>query len=183
MKKLALFDLDGTLFNTENVNYEAYNEALKEVGKDIDYEYYCKYCNGRKYTEFLPKIIDDETIVKNVHKRKKELYSKYLDKAIINKELFSIIRLIQKEYYCVVVTTASRKNTEEILNYFKVQDLFDRIITQEDIICPKPDPEGFLKAMNLYNIDSQDTIIFEDSDVGVIAAKKTGATVFKIVQF
>ena len=60
MKKLALFDLDGTLFNTNEVNYYAYSEALKEKGYSIDYEFYSKYCNGRHYKVFLPERVNNE---------------------------------------------------------------------------------------------------------------------------
>ena len=69
MKKLALFDLDGTLFNTNDVNYWAYSKALSEKGYSIDYEYYCKYCNGRHYKVFLSGIIFNEDIIEFVHKR------------------------------------------------------------------------------------------------------------------
>ena len=57
-------------------------------------------------------------------------------------------------------------------------DLFDLILTHEDITKSKPDPEGFLKAMKLFNVEARDCLIFEDSSVGIEAAEKTGATVF-----
>ena len=181
--KLAIFDLDGTLFNTNDVNYNSYNEALKEIGCSIDYDYFCNYCNGRKYTEFLPNIINDEKTIYQVHKRKKELYSKYVDKAIKNSHLFEIIRDLKHEYNIVIVTTASRKNTMDLLLAFKVENLFDLIITQEDVKEPKPNPEGFNLAIKKFNVSSSQTIIFEDSDEGIKAAKKTNAAVFKIEQF
>lgn len=48
MKKLAVFDLDGTLFDTKDVNFSAYSKVLEELGykERIDYKYYCDYCNG-----------------------------------------------------------------------------------------------------------------------------------------
>lgn len=183
MKKLALFDLDGTLFNTDDVNYYSYSKALSDYGYNIDYNYYCNFCNGRRYTEFLPKIINDESIVKKVHDLKKEYYSQFLNKARINSGLFDIIRVLKKDYYIVIVTTASLKNTLDILKYFKVETLFDDIISQEDVNNPKPDPEGFLKAMSKYDKKGIETIIFEDSDVGIEAALKTEASVYKVIDF
>ncbi len=183
MSKLALFDLDGTLFNTEDVNYLAYSKALKEVGKEMDYQYYCQYCNGRKYTEFLPQILSNEQEIQQVHRKKKELYATFLDAAKINTHLFQLIQSLPKEYKIVIVTTASKKNTMDILEHFQVTQLFDDMITQEDIVHTKPNPEGFLKAMEKYQASKEETMIFEDSEVGILAAKKTGATVFKIEQF
>ena len=53
----------------------------------------------------------------------------------------------------------------------------------EDVKKKKPDPEGFCKAMDYYQILKEDTIIFEDSDVGIEAAEKSGATVFVVRGF
>ena len=82
-----------------------------------------------------------------------------------------------------VVTTASKKNTYEILEYFQKKELFDLIITQEDIKKPKPDPEGFIKAMKYFNASPSNTIILEDSEVGIEAAISSKASVCKIIKF
>ena len=181
--KLAIFDLDGTLFNTENVNYYAYKTALEHYGYKIEKEYFIKECNGRHYTEFLPTIIENETIIDKVHRLKKELYHSYLDKAVSNEHLFQIIKLIKGEYYTSIVTTASRKNCEEILEYFEVKNLFDNIIAQEDVENVKPNPEGFIKAMEFFNIQPESTVIYEDSQVGIDAALKSEASVVAIKSF
>lgn len=86
-------------------------------------------------------------------------------------------------YNIALVTTASKKNSEEILNFFNKKNLFELIISAEDVKNKKPDPEGFVKAMNYFNIDPKDTIIFEDSNVGIEAAIKSGANIFKVKKF
>ena len=112
MKKLAIFDMDGTLYNTNDVNYYAYKEALAYHNLEIDYEYYCRECNGRSYKIFIPPIANyKEDIIEDIHNRKKELYSKYLDKVKINEHLFNIIEAIKQDYIIALVTTASKKNT------------------------------------------------------------------------
>lgn len=184
MKKLALFDLDGTLFNTTSVNFSAYEYALNEQGFSLDYEYFKKECNGRHFTEFIPKLVGDNKKLQDIiHERKKEVYSNFLDKATINFHLFNIAKSLKEEYYLAIVTTASVKNATEILNFFEVFTLFDLIITKEDVENFKPNPEGFLKAMEHFKVNPADTIIFEDSDVGIEAAMNTGSTVFKIKHF
>ena len=81
--KLAIFDLDGTLFNTKDVNYNAYQAAIKMTGIDanINYNDFCNLYNGKNYKDFLPKIIPDilEEQMKNIHNQKKEIYKKYLN--------------------------------------------------------------------------------------------------------
>lgn len=184
MKKLAMFDLDGTLFNTNDVNYYAYKQALEELNYSLEYEFYCTFCNGKHYKAFLPIIVgEDSERIEIVHNRKKILYSSFLEKAKINNHLFNIINCIKENYHIALVTTASKKNTIEILEYYNKKDLFDLILTHDDIKKVKPDPEGFLKTMEYFKVEKDNCIIFEDSDIGIEAAKKTGATVYKIERF
>lgn len=183
-KKLALFDLDGTLFNTNDVNFHAYQYALSKEGIELDYDYYCNECNGRHYKYFLPQLgITDKDTMERIHICKKNMYSSFLGHAKINAHIFELIQVMKEKYSCAVVTTASRKNSEEILTYFGKRQLFDALFTQEDIIKPKPAPEGFLLAMRHFAVSKEDTIIFEDSDVGVQAALATGAAVMIVGQF
>ena len=182
--KLAIFDLDGTLFDTKNVNYNAYQNAIKMSGINvkIDYEDFCNLYNGKNYREFLPKIIPNitEEQMKNIHNSKKSIYTKYLDKARKNELLFLMIQEIKKEFYISLVTNASKKNVKDILEKFAVKDLFDLFITQEDIEKTKPSAEGFLKAMDYFSISKENTIIFEDSEIGIQAAIKSGADYVKV---
>ena len=68
--KLMMIDLDGTLFDTRMVNYLAYQEAIEPYGYSIDYKYYCNFCNGRHYLDFLPQITTtDLSILSDIHKR------------------------------------------------------------------------------------------------------------------
>ena len=71
----------------------------------------------------------------------------------------------------------------EIIEYTKKDKLFDYIITGDDIKNSKPDPEGFNKAIEYFEANPSDVVIFEDSDVGVEAARKTGATVYIVDKF
>ena len=182
--KLAIFDMDGTLFNTNDVNYYSYKEALEKYNVSLDYNHYCTYCNGRHYKVFIPEMVgNDVEKIEDIHNTKKKLYSKHLDKVIINTHLFEIIKAIKSEYNIALVTTASKKNTMDILDYTHTTELFDLILTSDDITKVKPDPEGFLLAIKHFGADPKDTIIFEDADVGIEAAHKTNATVFKIDKF
>ena len=183
-EKLAIFDLDGTLFDTKNVNYKAYCKAIKECGfeVDVDYSYYCEFCNGNSYKVFLPIIVPGitEESMYSVHEFKKQVYVDFIDCARKNQHLFALIDLMRREYQIALVTTASRKNTDDILGAFNVSDEFDYIFTQEDVKQPKPDPEGFLLAMKKTGANTNSTLIFEDSDTGIEAAQRSGANYIRV---
>ncbi len=184
--KLAMFDLDGTLFDTRRTNWLAYREALSPFSTDLDFRYFCDECNGRHYSAFIPALLRgaghaEDTIAgkaEKVHERKKALYGSFLPESVENAHLFNLISLMREEYHIALVTTASRKNCEEILAFHKRTGDFDLILTAEDVERKKPDPQGFLLAMEHFKIKGADSLIFEDSADGLAAAEASGATVF-----
>lgn len=180
--KLAIFDMDGTLFDTKEANFMAYKTVLEDYDYNLEYEYFIKNCFGKHYKDFLNGIVD-EKLFEEVHSKKKKLYRDYLDYIKENKELFNIIKLLKTEYYIALVTTASKQNTEDLLLHYDKVNLFDLVLTHNDIEKSKPDPEGFNKAIKHFNVSSEDTIIFEDSETGIEAARKTGATVLVVDKF
>lgn len=178
--KLAIFDLDGTLYDTNYVNYLAYKNALPEVPEYFTYDFFANECNGKSYKDFLPGLMgsNEKEEIKRVHQKKKEGYKTYLAHALENKHLFSIIESISSEYHIALVTTASRENVEDILKHFQRRNRFELIVTNEDVQYSKPNPEGFLKAMKYFEVSKENTIIFEDSTTGVEAAERAGAMFF-----
>ncbi|MCI8662886.1 MAG: HAD family phosphatase [Hungatella sp.] len=182
--KLIMVDLDGTLFDTREVNYMAYQEAVGQFGYKIDYKYYCEHGNGRHYMDFLPQITtkNSDTLCE-MHRRKKQAYSKYMGKARINNRLVDLLRLSKKEYKIALVTTASKENTYELLQKFDLKELFDLILTNEDVVKVKPDPEGYLKAIRYFGAGPEECIVFEDSEVGIEAASKAGILCFAVNGF
>lgn len=182
--KLAIFDLDGTLFDTKEVNFCSYKQAMKECGYDLEYEYFDKKCYGRYYKEFLPELIgNNEEVIERIHNLKKELYSKNLGKAKVNMHIFNIIDSIKDTYYIALYTTASKKNTEQVLSEFNKLEKFDYILTNERVKNKKPNPDGYCQIMEHYNISPENTMIFEDSDVGIEAARRSKANVFIVDKF
>ena len=189
MNKLAIFDLDGTLFDTGEVNFFSYQKALNKVGYDVEKKYYIEHCNGYHYKRFLPTILKDlqgdelALTMEKIHLYKKEFYKENLHVVRENTFLFDMIRNLGQSYHIALVTTASRKNTEEILQFTQKGSFFELVLCQEDVVKKKPDPEGFQKAIEYFGVRPENTIIFEDSDVGIEAAIASGAQVMKVYGF
>ena len=90
---------------------------------------------------------------------------------------------MRSEYHTALVTAGSRANSTDILTRFGEQDSFDLCLTAENVTKAKPDPQGFLKAMEYFNVTPEQTIIFEDSPTGIKAAQASGATLFVVEGF
>ena len=183
MNKLAIFDLDGTLFDTRDVNFKAYDYAFREYGYSLDRNKFIKEFNGRLYKAFMPEILGSEENMEDIHDLKVKMYPTFLCDAKMNRHLFEMIELIRKEYHIALVTTATYENAMQILEHFDVKDRFDLILTQRDVVNKKPDPEGFLKAMKHFDVKPEDTIVFEDAPVGIAAARAAGASILVVEDF
>lgn len=180
MKKLAIFDLDGTLFHTTRVNYLAYCRALEGIATPPDYDFFRRECFGHDFSYFGALLAPDasEAQRKEIHQRKKECYADYLDEAKKNQPLFDLLHQLRPAYYTALVTVGSKENSSQVLQHFNEMDSFDLILSSADFDRPKPDPQGFQMAMRHFGVAPEHTIIFEDSSAGVAAAKASGAGVF-----
>lgn len=183
--KLALFDLDGTLFDTEKANYLAYKKACNEIcGIDISESFFHEQCMSRNYKEFLPLAGVTADKFHDIHEYKKKIYPELFSHIRENTSLFSMARLMKSSGTLLcVVTTASRKNTLDILEHFKCAEFFDLIVTQENVTELKPSPQAYLYAMEHFSASPGECVIFEDSELGIEAACKSGASVFGVKRF
>lgn len=182
-KLLVMVDMDGTLFDTFEVNYCAYKEAIESQGFHLERNDFKKYY-GKSYKEFLPHVAGECLgLMEKIHEHKKQLYEKYIFKARKNEMLLHILDNMKNSSVIVLVTTASRKNTEDLLTYFNMQHYFDLVISQEDVHQVKPNPECYQMAMKQYHVHADQCLIFEDSVAGICAARQVCNVVFKVESF
>ena len=183
MIKAFLFDLDGTLFDSSSANVEAYSRAFEESGINFDKSKYIDSF-GLRFNEMVDVIApntDEETRDK-IKNLKVKYYKQALGKVKPNQALLSLISTFQGQFKTALSTTARKSNVVNLLNYFDIStSMFDVIITGEDVVHGKPDPECYLLAMKQLKVKPSDCVIFEDSDVGVAAATATGAHVIRVV--
>jgi beta-phosphoglucomutase len=179
-----LVDLDGTLADTGDVNYLAYAAALQEVGVFFDREQFDKEALGRNWRQFLPAILSrhgNGAEPATVAGRKGELYKDFADKINFNKALVLLLTNRAADIKVALVTSASSKNVETVfLRRPEVKQLFDVIVTGDDVSRHKPDPEGYLIAARLLGVAAENCIVFEDSDIGIEAGRRFGAEVLRI---
>lgn len=185
--KLAIFDMDGTLFDTKAAIYVAYKKAaiLNSKNFDVSEEFFYQNCFGKSYKKFLRQYTDwNENIIEAVHDTKIKIYPDILkESSRINISLFDILRGLKASYWIALVTSASKASTFDMLDYYSCRKDFDLILTGEDVLKQKPDAEGFLKAMQHFSIAASETLIFEDSDDCINSAKKIHANAYKVESF
>lgn len=175
--KLILLDFDGTLADTRQANARAYIEALGEVGITLSEEEYLERYFGVRCMEFMRSvgIASDEEIAR-LRRRKIELYPRHFGSVVLNTPLWEWCRMMRRMGSKVwIVSTGHIDNIRNVMRYLKLEEDIDGIISGDDVQHPKPSPECFLRAMEIEGATPAETIIFEDSQVGLEAARRSGA--------
>lgn len=180
--KLILLDFDGTLADTRRANGMAYIEALHEVGIDISFDEYATKYFGMRCREFLRDVgIEDDDEARRLRQRKVEIYPNHFSSVTLNEPLWGWCQMMHKMGAKVwIVSTGHIDNITNVMRHLNITEGVDGIISGDDVTEPKPHPECFLRAMESIGVSPRETIIFEDSAMGLEAAKRSGAAYVKI---
>lgn len=189
MKKnlfLILFDLDGVLFNGHKLQEISTVTALKIFKVKITVQIK-SLINQTLTTKEKLKILSRNNIIKkkDIKKiyflKKKIFYQKSKKKINYSKSKFLLIKyLIKNDFKVGVVTNTNKKAAYYILKKMKIFKLLNIIVTNEDEVKPKPNPGPYNLAIKKMNVRKNQTLIFEDSPVGILSAQRSGAFFVKV---
>lgn len=180
--KLLILDFDGTLASTIDAHTQAYILALREAGIELSKEEYRSKYFGVRCSEFLRAIgVSDDEELDRIRRRKIEIYPTLLDSVKLNEPLWNFAQDFRAKGGKVwIVSTGQIDNISNAMRHLGIEGMVDGILTSSDVVEPKPSPEAFLKAMKIEGVTPAETIIFEDSPVGIAAAQASGAAYFKV---
>lgn len=176
MIQAIITDFDGTLVDTFEANLLAYQEAFAKEGIRLTQERY-RECFGYRFDSFMTAMgIVDDQVAGRIKQYKQESYTKYFHLLRINEPLVRLIESFKAMGgKTAIASTARRENLMNAVNYLGISKHFDLIYAGVDVKKGKPSPEIYLKAMDALGVSPEQTLIFEDSDVGIQAAKAAGA--------
>lgn len=186
-----LFDMDGTVMFTERLHAMAINQILENnQEKPFEIETLERICIGLNDEVVFNKLQKDR-MLKSLNldqfiADKKvvffELLQKTNPKDIFKTQVKKLLKDIKSsKSQLALVTSSERETTHQLLDFLGIKDLFDIIVTREDTSKNKPDPAPYNYAFKtLEQTDPKSCLIFEDSEVGLKAATKSKANVFKV---
>ena len=183
MPELAalLLDLDGTLVDTAEANYAAYAAALGEVGVAVDRASFDAVANGRHWSQFLPGIIGNAAAEPaRVAARKRELYPAMAGRTRLNRGLADFAAAARSRLKLALVTSASRSSTVAVLNAHGLGQLFETVVTGDDVAQPKPAPDAYLLAAERLEVSPDACLALEDSETGLESARRAGMRTFRV---
>ncbi|XP_012842626.1 PREDICTED: haloacid dehalogenase-like hydrolase domain-containing protein Sgpp [Erythranthe guttata] len=192
----VLFDIDGTLCDTDPLHYDAFREMLQEIGFNggvpIDEDFFVKNIAGR-HNEDIASILfpdDHERGVKFLDD-KEAMFRRFSYRAfflILNgnyrivKEKIEPVKGLHKLTKWIedrglkraAVTNAPRENAELMISLLGLSDFFQALILGSDCEHAKPFPDPYLKALEILNVSKEHTCVFEDSVSGIKAGVAAG---------
>ncbi len=184
-----IFDVDGTLAETEELHREAFNQTFNEfdLAWHWDQERYhtlLKITGGKeRMLAHAASLGIDDFDPLPLHKRKTTLYNEMLSQGAIalRPGVEALIRKAkEKRLRLAIATTTSRENVETLIRVTLGGDphhWFEAISTGEDVAIKKPDPEVYEIALSRLALQADQALAFEDTKNGVLAARGAGLDV------
>lgn len=172
---IVLFDFDGVIADTES----QYTRFWNKMGMDyLGVEDYGHTIKGQTLVQIFGKYFDgmtaqQEEIVPQLNEFEQNMTYDYIPGA------YSFMIQLKEAGIPMAIVTSS--NDEKMSNAYKAHpellDIVDKVLTSEHFSKSKPDPECFLKGMEVLGGTPEDTIVFEDSFHGIAAGRASGAKV------
>jgi HAD superfamily hydrolase (TIGR01509 family) len=178
MLTALLFDLDGTLTDTDRIHFKTWQKLLQDYHLEIDYSFYKANFSGRRNIEiikdFLPQLSEEEG--KSLSDYKESVFREQaVDLLQPLPGLMEFLSWIEHQSLKrAVVTNACRANADFMLNTLKVRNFFPVVVLAEELERGKPDPLPYQVAMDQLGVNSSYSVAFEDSPSGLRAAVAAG---------
>ena len=184
VKKTLIFDMDGVLIDCKYLHANAFIAAWNEINKDkineIYHEKYLDGLNSKAKILYLEQYFNTKVNTQQVFHLKQFYTFKELETFNYSKRLRNLFIELKKEFNIACASNSIRQTVELCLKNLNIYDLFDSILSNEDVSHPKPDPKIYNSTMERLKSNKEDTFIFEDSQYGLQAAYASGANVIRI---
>jgi HAD superfamily hydrolase (TIGR01509 family) len=177
--RAVVFDLDGLLLNTEELYQLVGTELMGRRGKTFEEELIQKI-TGRPQAVALQMMIDWhglDTTVDILAKETQEMFAEILDDrlALMPGAAELLLALEAARVPKAIATGSGRRFTRDVLGKFHLEPRFEFILTGEDVVRGKPDPEIYQRAAEKFGIEAGQMMVLEDSQNGCRAAVAAGA--------
>jgi len=174
--KALIFDCDGTLADTMGLHLDAWKRAFEISNRKFPHEFIdsLKGAPGKEIVRKYNEKYNDNLSLEKILKDKQTFTKGKIKKA---KAIQPIVEIALKHKNILPMSVASggsKYNVHASLTSIGILNLFDFVLTSNDKIPAKPNPEIFLECAKLMNVAPENCLVFEDGDFGLEAAERAG---------
>jgi HAD superfamily hydrolase (TIGR01509 family) len=176
-----LFDMDGTLTDSDALHFRAFNMLLEDSGRAIDHAYFNAHIIGRTNDVIMAELFPglDAGAYRALAERKETLFRSQLGALEPVPGALELLDYADRAGWPkAVVTNAPRRNAEAMLAGLGIAGRFDAVVIGEELAHAKPHPLPYLSALERLGCNPADALAFEDSHAGVRAAAAAGVATF-----
>jgi len=171
-----IFDCDGTLTDSMPVHYLAWHATMSPLGLHFPEDRF--YAMGGMPTEkIIATLSDEQQVVVDAKQAAAEKEKAFIERIALITPIIPVLHVARYFRSKTPIAVASGGYREIILQQLTVigcPDWFDAIVTAEDTVRHKPEPDVFLEAARRLQVPAQDCLVYEDSDLGIRAAAAAG---------
>ena len=179
MPKAVLWDMDGTLIDSRDHHWRSWRETMLAEGIEISHPQFLATF-GQRNDAIIPAWLGDQAApeaIRRIGEAKEERYRRLVRQhgvaATPGAEDW-VRRLHGDHWLQAIASSAPRLNIETVVEVLGLGNFFDAIVSAEDVVNGKPDPEVFLTAAKRLRSMPAESIVVEDAAAGVEAAKRAG---------
>jgi HAD superfamily hydrolase (TIGR01509 family) len=182
--RAVVFDMDGLMFNTEDVYTLAGAELLRRRGQEFTAELKHKMMGMRPQPAF-ERMIAHCRLTETWEQLAEESNRVFLDllsgRLAMMPGLLQLLDALERTAIPkAVCTSSSRDLVAACLRPFNLRERFEFVLTAEDIVYGKPHPEIYLTAARRFGISPAEMLVLEDSENGCLSAAAAGACVVAV---
>jgi beta-phosphoglucomutase len=174
----VIFDFNGTLSHDEPILFAIFRDLFAEYGRPLSEEQYFDQLAGLSDPEIVQTWLGPEhPAVDEVIERRVARYRELVaDGSSVPQEVREAVQYAAGRVPVAVVSGAARAEIEPVLEAAGLAGLFRAIVPAEDVAAGKPDPAGYLRALELLDggLEASAVLVFEDSEAGIASAKAAG---------
>lgn len=177
MLAAILFDLDGTLANTDPIHFAVWQDILIRFELEIDRAFYRQRISGRTNAEIIKDILPQLSLEEawQLAIEKEETYRKLAGTLQQMPGLARVLELIERvPLKKAVVTNAPKENAVHMLGILQLTHVFPVVIMAQDAPPGKPHPAPYNLALERLGVTRERAIVFEDSPAGIRSGVSAG---------